>query len=267
MVEAIEKAGVVGMTNFSYRWVPSFRLARNLVREGEFGKITRLHIKYLQSWLKDENAAITWRNQKELAGFGALGDLGSHMIDAACFITGGTPERVVGVHHIHVPEKMDPKTGKKTPVTTDTDSQFMVDFGSFVGIFETSQVEPAHGNHLVVSFGGEKGTCRVYSEDGGNIEVAVGTPYASHPTWATHVPKIPIPTSIPSSPGVDSGFYRGHSRRAEGLSFLPRWGDSPGSAGSDFSNRPSPTSGRKRDSIISFFPFRVQALAVLARST
>ena len=70
----------------------------------------------------------------------------------------------------------------------------MVDFGGFVGIFETSQVEPAHGNHLVVSFGAEKGSCRVYSEDGRDLELAVGDPYATVPTWETSMPRVPVPT-------------------------------------------------------------------------
>lgn len=195
MLAAVKQNKVVGMTNFSYRWVPSFRFTRDLIREGRFGKIARLHIKYLQSWLLDPNGPLLWRNLKKIAGFGALGDLGSHMIDAACFVTGAKPKRVVGVHNIHMPTKIDPATGKPAKITADTDAQFMVDFGSFVGMFETSQVEPAHGNHLVVSIGAEHGTCRLYSEDHDGFEIALGAPYADNPTWTTSVPRISIPST------------------------------------------------------------------------
>ena len=204
MVAAIKGKRLVGMTNFSYRWVPSFRLARDLVRDGRFGKIHRLHIKYLQSWLRDPEGPLVWRNVKKLAGFGALGDLGSHMIDAARFVTGAEPRRVVGVHHVHVPFKVDPTTGKREEVTTDTDAQFMIDFGSFVGMFETSQVEPAHGNHFVVSLGAENGSCRLSSEDQDALEIALGDPYATHATWTTCLPR----TVIPSDYRVGGGCIR-----------------------------------------------------------
>ncbi|MCX7014862.1 MAG: Gfo/Idh/MocA family oxidoreductase, partial [Candidatus Sumerlaeota bacterium] len=170
-------------------------LLRETVRGGHFGDIRRLHVKYLQSGLMDENRPLVWRNRKELAGYGALGDLGSHMVDAARFITGAEPKRVVGVANIHMNTKIDPKTGKPARVTTDSDSQFMVDFGSFVGLFETSQVEPAHGNHLVVSVGGATGTARVYSEQGEQLEIACGAPYATLPSWKTCLPWTDVPTS------------------------------------------------------------------------
>lgn len=195
MVDTVQKNKVVGMTNFSYRWVPSFRYMRDLVRKGDFGKINRVHVKYLQSWLRDPNGPIVWRNLKEFAGFGALGDLGSHMIDAVCFITGAKPKRVVGVHGIHVKTKLNPATGKRAKVTTDTNAQFMVDFGTFVAIFETSQVEPGHGNHLVVSMGGEKGSCRLYSEDSKGFELYLD-PTGGATGWATSMPHVENPKDL-----------------------------------------------------------------------
>ncbi len=226
MVQAVKSRSLVGLTNFSYRWVESFRLMRETVKSGAFGRVFRLHVKYLQSFLRDPNSPLVWRNRVEIAGFGALGDLGSHMIDAARFITGAEPRRVIGVKNTHVADKLDPKTGGRAPVTTDTDAQFMVDFGAFVGIFETSQVEPAHGNHLVVSFGGENGSARVYSEDGKRFELALGEPYANYPTWKTCLPWVDVPTTkqlnLKSGRGCIDDFY---SAIRDGLADYPSFED------------------------------------------
>jgi len=224
MLAAAKKNRVIGMTNFSYRWVPSFALLRETIREGHFGGIRRLHVKYLQSGLMDPTKPLVWRNRIEIAGYGALGDLGSHMSDAARFITGAEPKRVVGVANIHVASKPDPKTGRPGRVTTDTDAQFMVDFGQFVGIFETSQVEPAHGNHLVLSVGGERGSARVYSEDGEQLEIACGAPYATAQTWQTCLPKTAVPTSkrrqfVSGRPCIDDFFNAIRKRTRDYPSF------------------------------------------------
>lgn len=173
MLNAVRDNGVVGMANFGYRRTPSFKAIREMVRKGVFGKIHRVRAEFLQGWLRDPNANIVWRNQKEFAGFGALGDLGSHMIDSVAYILGAKPKRAIGFHSINVATKINPKTGKKAKVTADTDSQFLIDFGSFVASFETSQVDIANGGGLVIYVGAEKGTFRISSGDGKFYEVAL----------------------------------------------------------------------------------------------
>ncbi|CAM5672484.1 Gfo/Idh/MocA family oxidoreductase [Streptomyces violaceorubidus] len=49
---------------------------------------------YLQDWVVDPKAPLTWRLRKELAGSGALGDLGAHIVDLAQYLSG---ERIAGV--------------------------------------------------------------------------------------------------------------------------------------------------------------------------
>ena len=52
-----------------------------------------MRAQYLQDWIVDPEAPLTWRLQKDQAGSGALGDIGAHIIDLAQFITG---ERITG---------------------------------------------------------------------------------------------------------------------------------------------------------------------------
>ncbi|MEM2789571.1 MAG: Gfo/Idh/MocA family oxidoreductase, partial [Candidatus Bathyarchaeia archaeon] len=88
MYRAAEKAGVKHMTAFNYRFVPAIRLSKRLIDEGYIGKILQFRAVYLQEWIMDPNFPLVWRLRKDVAGAGALGDLGSHIIDLARFLIG-----------------------------------------------------------------------------------------------------------------------------------------------------------------------------------
>ncbi|MEV4174449.1 Gfo/Idh/MocA family oxidoreductase [Nonomuraea sp. NPDC049709] len=94
MVAAAASATGKSMVAFNYRRVPAVALARRFVEEGRIGEVRHVRAAYLQDWIIDPEFPLVWRLQKDKAGAGALGDIGSHIIDAAQFITG---ERVVGV--------------------------------------------------------------------------------------------------------------------------------------------------------------------------
>ncbi|TDE33157.1 Gfo/Idh/MocA family oxidoreductase [Nonomuraea mesophila] len=94
MVRAAEAAPGKSMVAFNYRRVPAVALARRYVEEGRLGKIRHVRAQYLQDWIVDPEFPLVWRLQKDKAGAGALGDIGSHIIDAAQFVTG---QNVVGV--------------------------------------------------------------------------------------------------------------------------------------------------------------------------
>ena len=93
MVAAAEKAaahGVRSMVGFTYRRVPAIALARQLVAEGRLGTIHHVRAQYLQDWIVDPEAPLSWRLDKAKAGSGALGDIGAHIVDLTQFITGDT---------------------------------------------------------------------------------------------------------------------------------------------------------------------------------
>ncbi len=86
--------GVRSMVGFNYRRVPALAYARQLVDLGRVGEVRHIRAQYLQDWIVDPEFPLVWRLQKELAGSGALGDIGAHVIDLARFVTG---HRLVGV--------------------------------------------------------------------------------------------------------------------------------------------------------------------------
>jgi predicted dehydrogenase len=84
--QRVDAAGVKHMCAFNYRFVPAIRLARDLIAAGELGEILHFRAVYLQDWLVDPSVANLWRLDKSIAGSGALGDLGAHVIDLARYL-------------------------------------------------------------------------------------------------------------------------------------------------------------------------------------
>jgi len=108
MAEAAARAsarGVRSMVGFSYRRVPAIGVARGLIAAGRLGEIRQTRAQYLQDWLADENAPMTWRLDKSLAGSGSLGDIGAHAIDMIQHLTGTTVDSVSGTLATLVPER------------------------------------------------------------------------------------------------------------------------------------------------------------------
>lgn len=97
MAAAAEQAasqGVRAMVGFTYRRVPAMQLARQLIAEGRIGDIRQVRAQYLQDWLADSSAPLSWRLDKTTAGSGALGDIGAHIADLVQFLTA---QRITGV--------------------------------------------------------------------------------------------------------------------------------------------------------------------------
>lgn len=91
MAEAADAAasrGVQALVGFNYRRTPALGLARQLIEQGRIGEIRHIRAKYLQDWIADPHFPLVWRLRSEIAGSGALGDLGAHIVDLAAYVTG-----------------------------------------------------------------------------------------------------------------------------------------------------------------------------------
>ncbi|MFD4501387.1 Gfo/Idh/MocA family protein [Streptomyces sp. NPDC058457] len=88
------ESGVRSMVGFNYRRVPALAHAAWLIAEGWIGEVRHVRAQYLQDWIVDPEFPLVWRLRRERAGSGALGDLGSHLVDLLQHLTG---ERLTGV--------------------------------------------------------------------------------------------------------------------------------------------------------------------------
>ncbi|WP_323960042.1 gfo/Idh/MocA family oxidoreductase [Arthrobacter sp. JZ12] len=169
MAAAADNAGkgVFAMVGFTYRRVPAAAFARNLVRSGAIGEVRQVRAAYLQDWLVDPEAPLTWRLKKEHAGSGALGDLGAHAVDLAQYITG---QRIIGVSgllntFVHERPLLDQASGltgtggtERGCVTVDDLALFNGRFdGGAVGSFEATRMSTGRKNALRIEVAGSTG--------------------------------------------------------------------------------------------------------------
>jgi predicted dehydrogenase len=174
MAEAAESAGVPTATAFNYRFVPAIRYAKNLIEDGELGEIHHFRGTYMQDWLADPEAPWSWRNSAEMAGSGALGDLGAHTIDLARFLVGDV-ERVSGHLQTFVDERPVEGDGEGTEmreVTVDDAYSAQAELeGDVMATFEASRFATGHKNDHSIEIHGSKGSLKFSLERLNELEV------------------------------------------------------------------------------------------------
>ncbi|GAA5094154.1 Gfo/Idh/MocA family protein [Nocardia iowensis] len=162
MAAAAEQAalrGVRSMVGFSYRRVPALALARNLVAQGRIGTIRHVRALYLQDWLVDPEAPLTWRLDRRRAGSGALGDIGAHIIDATQFVTGEALTGVSALLDTFVTERPRPDGPGRGRVTVDDAALFLGRLsGGGLASFEATRVAAGRKNALRLELNGTNGS-------------------------------------------------------------------------------------------------------------
>jgi predicted dehydrogenase len=154
--QAARAKGVQSMVGFNYRRVPALALAKELVTEGRLGTVRQIRAAYLQDWLADETAPMSWRLNKETAGSGALGDIASHAIDQVLFLLGERVTEVSGRLHTFV-ERRPGKDGLED-VTVDDAAWATLSLASgAIASVEVSRVATGQKNSLKLEVYGDKG--------------------------------------------------------------------------------------------------------------
>jgi predicted dehydrogenase len=127
MYHAVKRAGIKHMVGYNYRFIPAIRLAKQLIEDGQIGKVIEFRAAYLQDWIMDPSFPLVWRLQKSKAGSGVLGDLGTHTIDLARFLVGDI-QSTVGLTETFVtdrPVTNERKSSSKKIGKVDVDDAFI----------------------------------------------------------------------------------------------------------------------------------------------
>ncbi len=172
---AAQANGIRSMVGFTYRRVPAIGLARRLVEQGRIGTIRHVRAQYLQDWITDPEAPLSWRLQKDKAGSGALGDIGAHIVDLTQFITG---EQITGVSAIletFVKERPLPASysglsgvagTERGEVTVDDAAVFLARFtGGAIATFEATRFAAGRKNAIRIEINGSEGSLAFDFED------------------------------------------------------------------------------------------------------
>lgn len=173
--DAAAARGVRSMVGFTYRRVPAIALARQLVTDGRVGTIHHVRAQYLQDWIVDPEAPLSWRLLKDKAGSGALGDIGAHIIDLAQFITGDLITEVCGRLETFVDERplsvehsglSGTASHERGAVTVDDAATFLATFASgAIGVFEASRFANGRKNAIRIEINGSLGSIAFDFED------------------------------------------------------------------------------------------------------
>jgi predicted dehydrogenase len=188
MAAAAERAaarGVRSMVGFTYRRVPAIGLARKLVAEGRIGRIRHVRAAYLQDWIADPSAPMSWRLEKDKAGSGALGDIGAHVVDLTQYITGESVTGVSALLETFVEERPLPASAGSLSgvagqgmgrVTVDDAAVFLARFsGGAVATFEATRFALGRKNGIRIEINGSEGSLAFDFEDMNVLEFFDGT--------------------------------------------------------------------------------------------
>src|SRR5258708_26687387 len=88
MAATAKKAGVKTLVAFNNIKTPAVLVAKQIIERGEIGEPVRFRGRFDQGFFNDPSLPWSWRCSRELAGTGALGDLGAHTVSVAQFLVG-----------------------------------------------------------------------------------------------------------------------------------------------------------------------------------
>src|ERR1044071_6741662 len=90
----VQDTGLLLLLTHTYSGYPMVKQARQMVKEGVFGKVRKIYVEYPQGWLsrlseKDGSKQAEWRTDPARSGkAGAMGDIGTHAAHLAEYISG-----------------------------------------------------------------------------------------------------------------------------------------------------------------------------------
>jgi predicted dehydrogenase len=159
MSAAVKKAGVRHFLMHNYRRAPAVVLARKMVEDGRIGRIYHFRARYLQDWAMAPRLQLLWRFDKQKSGSGALGDLGSHIIDLAQYLCDDITEVSAAMDTFIKERPVSAGSRKKGSVTVDDAVVMCARFANgAIGTLEATRFAFGRKNHNTFEINGSKGS-------------------------------------------------------------------------------------------------------------
>jgi predicted dehydrogenase len=161
LAELARRSGAVFALTHNYTGYPMVRQAREMVAAGELGELRLIHAEYLQDWLTTDiessgQKQAAWRTDPARSGAGgAVGDIGTHAYNLACFVSGLEAEAIAADLTSFVAGR-----------ALDDNVHVMLRWqGGARGLLWASQVAPGNENSLTLRVHGTKGGLEWTQED------------------------------------------------------------------------------------------------------
>ena len=153
LIQIVERTRLVFAVTYNYTGYPLVRHARHLFRSGGMGTVRKVLVEYLQGWLvqpeeKRGSRQAAWRTNPAESGVGgALGDIGTHALHLAEYVTGESVVELCADKSTFLPDR-----------TLDEDANVLLRFhGGGKGMLTVSQIATGEENALRL---------RVYASEG-----------------------------------------------------------------------------------------------------
>lgn len=172
LAELAAEKNVINYVGFNNTMNPANAYVRELVQSGKLGKIMRFTGTYDQDQLLDESLPITWRHINKLAGCGALGDLGSHLLSVSQFIMGDISEVNAMMTTVFPKRPIAPGSSEIADVENEDIITFMTKYANgAIGTISASRVATGRKNYLAYEIQGTKGSVYYDLERMGEVQV------------------------------------------------------------------------------------------------
>lgn len=202
LLSAIDNAGIVNMTCFSYRFMPAVRYAKHLIEEGKLGKIINVDVAYLKSSGFWAGRRLDWRFVNEYAGCGVIGDLGVHLIDMTRYLVGDF-KSVYASTEIVVKQRQRLDSDEYANVETEDLASFMAKLeGNVNANFLISRCAIGNDNTIKFEIYGTEGVLQFNLNNPNELTVCIGE--VDRETDSLHTVKVPAKYNV----GQEETFIR-----------------------------------------------------------
>ncbi|WP_087065701.1 Gfo/Idh/MocA family protein [Intestinibacillus massiliensis] len=167
-----KEKGVINYVGYNNVMNPANAYVKELIESGALGKIMRFVGSYDQDQLLDPNLPLAWRHKKALAGAGALGDLGCHLMSISQYLMGDMKSVNALAATVFPKRPVAPGSAEMGDVENEDIMQFMAEYeNGAIGQIACSRVATGRKNYLMYEIQGTKGTVRYDLERMGEVQV------------------------------------------------------------------------------------------------
>jgi predicted dehydrogenase len=158
--KVVQKTRKVFGLMHNYTGYPMVKLAKDMVKQGDIGKVLKIVVQYPQGWLihpieREGQKQAAWRTDPKQSGAaGCMGDIGTHAENLAGYITG-----------LRIKEICADLTSFVKGRKLDDDGNCLIRYkGGAKGILFASQISVGKENDLAILVHGETGTLEWHQE-------------------------------------------------------------------------------------------------------
>lgn len=193
----LQETGLLLALTHTYSGYPAVKHAKQMVAEGQLGKIRKIFVEYPQGWLSSKledsgNPQASWRTDPKRSGkAGAMGDIGTHAHHLSEYITGLRTTELCAELNIFVPGRL-----------LDDDGAVLLRFDNGAkGVLVATQIAAGEENAIKI---------RVYGDKGG-LEWAQHEPNTLIAKWTSKPTEIlRVGTSMGAAANVNTRTPGGH---------------------------------------------------------